>query len=85
MIKLISNYPYDNKYDYIKTFKTATEQNNYFESFDYTCLTDNNYIKENERSFKVPYDYDYMVSKGMNYIIFNNGYKDIYDTVGQIF
>lgn len=78
MIKLISNYPYDNKYDYIKTFKTATEQNNYFESFDYTCLTDNNYIKENERSFKVPYDYDYMVSKGMNYIIFNNGYKDIY-------
>ena len=41
-------------------------------------MTDNNYIKENERSFKVPYDYDYMVSKGMNYIIFNNGYKDIY-------
>ena len=78
MIKLISNYPYDNKYDYIKTFKTATEQNNYFESFSYTSFNDNNYIKENEKSFKVSLSYDYMVSKGMNYIIFNNGYKDIY-------
>lgn len=78
MIRLIQHYPYDNKYDYIKTFPTRQAQEDYFNEFTQVGYTDNNYIKENEKSFKVPLSHDYMTSKGINYIIFNNGYKDIY-------
>lgn len=78
MIKLIKSFKYDNNYDYIKTFKSKSEQNNYFNSLPCITISDDNYIKEHINSFKIPYSYDYLVSEGINYIIFNNGYKDIY-------
>ena len=78
MIKLIKSFKYDNNYDYIKTFNSKTEQNNYFNSLPCLTISDDNYIKEHVNSFKVPYSYDYLVSEGINYITFNNGYKDIY-------
>ena len=78
MIKLIKSFKYDNNYDYIKTFNSKTEQNNYFNGLPCIIISDDNYIKEHINSFKIPYNYDYLVSEGVNYIIFNNGYKDIY-------
>jgi len=78
MIKLIKSFKYDNNYDYIKTFNSKTEQNNYFNNLPCITISDDNYIKEHINSFKVPYSYDYLVNEGVNYIIFNNGYKDIY-------
>lgn len=77
MIKLIKSFPYDNSYDYIKMFSSKTEQDNYFRNFNYELIEDNNYIKI-ENSFNVNYDYDYLENEGVNYVIFNNGYRDIY-------
>lgn len=83
MIKMLQGYPYDNKYDYSKSFNTKIEQTNYFNTF--TSIIDNEYneddeqgyIKENS-SFNVNHNYDYLVSVGVNYIIFDNGYKEIF-------
>lgn len=79
MIKLLSNYPYDNKYDYIKLFANKTEQINFFNKFiNITIdLDDDSYIKEGE-SFIIEYEYDYLVTNNINYLIFNNGYKDLF-------
>ena len=77
MIKLIRNYKYDNKYTHIKLFKNKAEQDSYFNNLESLYIEENNYIKE-FNSFKVGYDYDYLVSLGVNYLIFNNGYKDMY-------
>ena len=77
MIKLVRNYKYDNKYTHIKLFKNKAEQNTYFDSLDSLYIEDNNYIKEHN-SFKIGFDYDYLVSLGVNYLIFNNGFKDMY-------
>ena len=77
MIKLVRNYKYDNKYTHIKLFKNKAEQDTYFNNLDSLYIEENNYIKE-FNSFKVGYDYDYLVSLGVNYLIFNNGYKDMY-------
>ena len=77
MIKLVRNYKYDNKYTHIKLFKNKAEQDSYFNNLDSLYIEENNYIKEHN-SFKVGYEYDYLVSLGVNYLIFNNGYKDMY-------
>ena len=77
MIKLVKNYKYDNKYTHIKLFKDKAEQDSYFNNLDSLYIEENNYIKEHN-SFKVGYEYDYLVSLGVNYLIFNNGYKDMY-------
>lgn len=83
MIKLICSYPYDNKYDYSKSFSTKEEQNLYFNSFEsivddpHSDDNEQGYIKQGE-SFCVNYNYDDLVSRGVNYVIFNNGYKDIF-------
>lgn len=77
MIKLVRNYKYDNKYTHIKLFKNKAEQDTYFNNLDSLYIEENNYIKEHN-SFKVGYEYDYLVSLGVNYLIFNNGYKDMY-------
>ena len=77
MIKLVRNYKYDNKYTHIKLFKNKTEQDSYFNNLDSLYIEENNYIKE-FNSFKIGYEYDYLVSLGVNYLIFNNGYKDMY-------
>ena len=77
MIKLIKNYSYDNNYDYIKTFTSKDSQNNFFNTLLCIEIETHNYIKEHE-SFKIKISYDELISEGVNYIIFNNGYKDIY-------
>lgn len=77
MIKLIKAFKYDNSYDYVKMFATKQEQNNYFNSLPCLRVDETNYIKV-ENSFNVNYEYDYLESEGVNYVIFNNGYKDIY-------
>lgn len=77
MIELIRSFPYDNNYDYIKTFTSSEQQEQYFNSLSKIIIDDNEYIKEHE-SFLIGYNYDYLVSEGINYVTFNNGYKDIY-------
>lgn len=77
MIKLIKAFPYDNSYDYVKMFSTKQEQDAYFNTLNYELIEDNNYIKV-ENSFNINYEYDYLENEGVNYVIFNNGYKDIY-------
>lgn len=77
MIKLIKAFPYDNRYDYVKMFSTKQEQNNYFNSLPSITVDDTNYIKMH-KTINVKYSLDYLESVGINYIIFNNGYKDIY-------
>ena len=81
MIKLIKNYPYDNNYDYIKLHLNKTEQKNYFSSFDKIIIVNDEesqgYIREGE-SFLIDDNYDNLVNNGVNYIIWNNGHKDMY-------
>lgn len=80
MIRLIKNYPYDNKYDYIKLFQTKSQQDFYFYSFDHILIDEGEeegYIREGE-TFILDYNYDYLVSQGVNYVIWNNGHKDLY-------
>ena len=77
MIKLIKSFPYDNKYDYVKMFSSKEEQKQYFRNFDYENVDNHNYIKI-EKSFNVKYDYDYLENEGVNYLIFDNGYRTIY-------
>lgn len=78
MITLIKSYPYDNSYNYTKMFGSISAQKTFFNSFGSIDITEETaYIKEGE-SFCVDYNYDYLVSQGINYIIFNNGFKDIY-------
>lgn len=82
MIELIKSFPYDNNYDFIKTFSTPLQQEQYFNTLSKIIIDDNEYVKEHE-SFLVGYNYDYLVSEGINYISFNNGYKDIYAFIIQ--
>lgn len=77
MIKLIKSYPYDNNYDYTKMFSNESEQKQFFRTFDYENVDEHNYIKI-EKSFNVKYDYDYLENEGVNYVIFDNGYRTIY-------
>ena len=77
MIILIRGYKYDNSYNYIKLFSSKAEQNNYFDSLDQIVVDGNNYIRENNK-IKIGFNYDLLVDDGVNYLIFNNGYKDIY-------
>ena len=77
MIKLIKSFPYDNKYDYVKMFSSKEEQKQYFRKFDYENVDNHNYIKI-EKSFNVKYDYDYLENEGVNYLIFDNGYRTIF-------
>ena len=83
MIKLLKSFPYDNQYSYVKGFPNKTAQNSYFNTFGSITINpygeddEQGYIKEGE-SFCIDEEYDYLVSQGINYVIFNNGYKDIY-------
>lgn len=77
MIILLKGYPYDNSYNYIKLFSNKTAQDNYFDSLEQIVVDDNNYVKDNNQ-IKIGFNYDYLVNEGVNYLIFNNGYKDIY-------
>lgn len=80
MIKLIKGYPYDNTYDYIKLHASKSAQNSFFNSYDYILIDEGEeegYIRE-RTSFIVEYNYDYLVEQGVNYVIWNNGFKDLY-------
>lgn len=83
MIKLIKSYPYDNSYNYSKSFTTKALQTAYFNTFasiienEYDDDNEQGYIKEGE-SFSVNYNYDDLVNEGVNYVLFDNGYKDIF-------
>ena len=78
MIKLIKSFKYDNSYDYIKTFQSKEQQQNYFNTLEILTIQETNYIKEHTNIIKVSLNYDYLVNEGVNYLTFNNGYKDIY-------
>lgn len=77
MIKLIKSFKYDNSYDYIKMFSNEQEQEQFFNNCDGEIIEENNYIKI-DNSFNVNYNFDYLENEGINYLFFNNGYKDIY-------
>ena len=77
MITLYKAYPYDNSYDYTKMFTTKSAQDSFFNSFDSIDIEEHNYIKV-ENTFNVNYGYDYLEHHGINYIKFNNGFRDIY-------
>ncbi|MGM9544664.1 MAG: NlpC/P60 family protein [Romboutsia timonensis] len=78
MIILYKGFKYDNKYDYVKMFANKTQQENYFNELDnITIYNDSEYVKDHEE-FIVPFSYDFLLTNGVNYIQFNNGYKDIY-------
>jgi hypothetical protein len=82
MIRLLKAFPYDNSYDYVKMFATKQEQTNYFNLIDSIDINDENYVKQHE-SFIVDESFDYLVDYGANYILFNNGYKDIFAFITQ--
>ena len=77
MIQLIKSFKYDNSYDYIKMFSTKEEQENYFNSLPKVVIDEHNYVKEHE-SFRIKIPYDELVEEGINYIIFDNGYREVY-------
>lgn len=77
MIILIKGYKYDNSYNYIKLFKSKAKQDEYFDSLEQLVVDENNYVRDNNK-IKIGFNYDYLVNEGVNYLIFNNGYKDIY-------
>jgi len=77
LIELIKSFKYDNSYDYIKMFSTKQEQKNYFNSLPKIEIDEHNYIKEHN-SFRVKIPYDELIEEGINYIIFDNGYRDVF-------
>lgn len=78
MLTLYKAYKYNNRYDYIKTFNSKEEQDSYFNSLTkiYYDL-EGDYIRENE-PFMIELSHEYLVENNINYIKFNNGYRDIY-------
>lgn len=78
MLRLINNYTYDSNYDYIKLFPNAVEQMNFFNSFDCITIVEDDYIRLDRESFVVEYSVDELINNGTNYVLFNNGYKDIF-------
>lgn len=83
MITLIKSYPYDNQYSYYKGFSSKSAQDSYFNDLghiniaEFDTENEQGYIKEGE-SFVVEENYDYLVANGVNYVIFDNGYKEIF-------
>lgn len=77
MLTLYKGFKYDNSYDYIKTFTTKLEQNNYFASLEQINSEEYDYIREYE-PFKVELSHAFLTTNGYNYLKFNNGYKDMY-------
>lgn len=77
MIELIKNYKYDNRYEYIKMFNTKAEQTTYFNSLSSIVIEDTNYERDNE-VFDIDIPYDQLVNDGVNYLIFDNGYREVF-------
>lgn len=77
MIRLFKNFKYDNRYEYVKTFNSVVEQNNFFDTFHSIIIDTEEYVRDNE-VFDIEIDYDYLMNEGVNYISFNNGYRNIF-------
>ena len=77
MLTLYKGFKYDNRYDYIKTFNTKEDQDAYFSSLEKIYCDDYDYIREYE-PFRVELSHAYLTTNGINYLKFNNGYKDMY-------
>lgn len=71
MITLYKNFNYDNNYDYVKTFGSREEQQNFFNSLSSLDIDNTNYIKTN-KEIRVEYDYDFLTESGYNYLSFKN-------------
>jgi len=77
MLTLYKGFKYDNRYEYVKTFSTKAEQDNYFNNLEKIYSEEYDYIREYE-PFKVELSHAYLTTNGFNYLKFNNGYKDMY-------
>ena len=77
MITLYKRFKYDNSYTYIKTFSSKIEQDNYFNTLEKMVIVDDEYVKEYD-SFNIGVNYDELIMENVNYLKFNNGFKDIY-------
>lgn len=77
IIQLVKGFNYDNNYSYVKMFSSKTEQLNYFNSLPQIDIDEHNYLKVNN-SFNVQYELDFLENEGVNYLLFNNGYRDIF-------
>lgn len=80
MIRLIKGYPYDNSYDYIKLHSSKSAQNSFFSSFSSLLIdggAEEGYCREGSNLY-IDFNYDFLVSEGVNYVIWNNGFKDLY-------
>ena len=77
MLTLYKGFKYDNRYDYIKTFNTKEDQDAYFNSLEKIYCEEYDYIREYE-PFNVELSHGYLTTNGINYLKFNNGYKDMY-------
>lgn len=77
MITLIKNFRYDNNYDYVKSFGSKADQENYFNSLGKIVIDTEGYVKE-YTSFSVDRNYDDLVNEGVNYLIIDNGLRDVY-------
>ena len=58
-------------------FSNKSEQDSYFNSLDKINLYDYDYIREHE-PFEVALSHEYLTNNAVNYLKFNNGYRDIY-------
>lgn len=76
-VTLFKNFKYDNNYDYIKTFNTKDEQLSYFDNLERINLSEYDYIREHE-PFNVELSHEYLTENNVNYLHFNNGYRDVY-------
>ncbi|MBP3928803.1 MAG: C40 family peptidase [Peptostreptococcaceae bacterium] len=58
-------------------FSTKEDQDIYFDSLEQIKLYDYDYIREHE-PFEVSLSHEYLTNNSVNYLRFNNGYRDIY-------
>lgn len=77
MIKLYKGFKYDNKYDYVKSFASKSEQTTWFNSLSYEVIEEHNYVRNNN-IIKIDYSLDDLRELGVNYLSYNNGSRDIY-------
>lgn len=77
-MKLYKNYSYDNTYNYTKSFTSKEEQQNYFNLIDSIFYdVEGDYLRE-YTPINIELSHSYLVENNINYLSFNNGYKDIY-------
>ena len=58
-------------------FRTKEEQDIYFDSLEQIKLYDYDYLREHE-PIEINLSHDYLTNNSVNYLKFNNGYRDVY-------